>query len=127
MQFYYNGVSYELQEDSPPAIDTITVVIDSGKVHLVNIQMDVKLFTLIHTPKSRGAKKKVVVTSLSFQTDALTLQDVIVPLAVGQTMMIVMMKIMSRAVEELYFVRWKLYCIICIVIPDPVSPITTKI
>ena len=76
--------------ESSPAVDTIAIGTASGMVHLVNIRMDVVLFSLTHDAHRsslRGTKKimdKAGITSLSFRTDANALEQGIAPLAVGQ-------------------------------------------
>lgn len=71
--------------EQSPAVDTVAVGTASGMVHLINIRMDVKLFSLTHTvPRSKKNKGKAEITSLSFRTDALALEYGIAPLAVGQ-------------------------------------------
>eukprot|EP00551_Chaetoceros_affinis_P006608 CAMPEP_0203667298 /NCGR_PEP_ID=MMETSP0090-20130426/4163_1 /ASSEMBLY_ACC=CAM_ASM_001088 /TAXON_ID=426623 /ORGANISM="Chaetoceros affinis, Strain CCMP159" /LENGTH=1303 /DNA_ID=CAMNT_0050531417 /DNA_START=107 /DNA_END=4018 /DNA_ORIENTATION=- len=73
--------------EQSPAVDTLAVGTESGKVHLVNIRMDVKLFTLTHDATSKyssGQRKAHGITSLSFRTDASALEHGIAPLAVGQ-------------------------------------------
>lgn len=74
--------------EQSPAVDTVAIGTVSGMVHLVNIRMDVKLFSLTHTDskssRSRGRKEKATITCLSFRTDAMALEHGIAPLAVGQ-------------------------------------------
>jgi len=71
--------------EQSPAVDTVAVGTATGMVHLTNIRMDVKLFSLAHAvPRSRRNKGKAEITSLSFRTDALALEHGIAPLAVGQ-------------------------------------------
>lgn len=76
--------------ESSPAVDTIAIGTASGMVHLVNIRMDVVLFSLTHDAHRsslRGTNKimdKAGITSLSFRTDANALEQGIAPLAVGQ-------------------------------------------
>ena len=71
--------------EQSPAVDTVAVGTRSGMVHLVNIRMDVKLFSLNHkVSKSSRNKGKAEITSLSFRTDALALEHGIAPMAVGQ-------------------------------------------
>lgn len=62
--------------EQSPAVDTIAVGTENGKVHLINLRADVKLFTLDH----HGSE----ITALSFRTDALALEHNIAPMAVGQ-------------------------------------------
>ena len=72
--------------EQSPAVDTIAVGTENGKVHLINIRMDLKLFTLHHdsNTKTVQGRKKCGITSLSFRTDASALESGIAPLAVGQ-------------------------------------------
>lgn len=72
--------------EQSPAVDTVAVGTECGKVHLVNIRMDIKLFTLFHesVSKKHRSSKSVGITSLSFRTDAAALEHGIAPLAVGQ-------------------------------------------
>mmetsp|Transcript_16355 Transcript_16355/g.18647 ORF Transcript_16355/g.18647 Transcript_16355/m.18647 type:complete len:1277 (+) Transcript_16355:127-3957(+) len=70
--------------EQSPAVDTVAVGTQYGQVHLVNIRMDVQLFTLYHDSKSSGNNKNLGITSLSFRTDAAALEHGIAPLAVGQ-------------------------------------------
>mmetsp|Transcript_11373 Transcript_11373/g.21279 ORF Transcript_11373/g.21279 Transcript_11373/m.21279 type:complete len:1157 (-) Transcript_11373:82-3552(-) len=72
--------------EQSPAVDTVAVGTVSGMVHLVNIRMDVKLFTLAHgvMRKSLSHRDESKITSLSFRTDALALEHNVAPLAVGQ-------------------------------------------
>ncbi len=72
--------------EQSPAVDTVAVGTESGKVHLLNIRMDVKLFTLTHDSalKCKPMGKARMITSLSFRTDATALEHGIAPLAVGQ-------------------------------------------
>ena len=58
-----------------PAVDTVAVGCDSGRVHLVNLRHDKRLF---------GLKHDSPVTSLSFRTDVSALRYDIAPLAVGR-------------------------------------------
>jgi U3 small nucleolar RNA-associated protein 21 len=62
--------------EQSPAVDTIAVGTDGGKVHLINLRADVKLFTLDHN----GSE----ISALSFRTDALALEHNVAPMAVGQ-------------------------------------------
>jgi U3 small nucleolar RNA-associated protein 21 len=62
--------------EQSPAVDTIAVGTEGGKVHLINLRADVKLFTLDHN----GSE----ISALSFRTDALALEHNIAPMAVGQ-------------------------------------------
>ena len=79
-----NGKITTLEQS--PAVDTVAVGTECGKVHLVNIRMDIKLFSLYHNSasKARGSRKMQGITSLSFRTDAAALEHGIAPLAVGQ-------------------------------------------
>lgn len=71
--------------EQSPAVDTVAVGTVSGMVHLVNIRMDVKLFTLAHgVKKTLNRRDESKITSLSFRTDALALEHNVAPLAVGQ-------------------------------------------
>jgi len=80
--------------EQSPAVDTIGVGTACGKVHLVNIRMDTKLFTLYHNQKKKGeplnnyhydsTNEYGSITSLSFRTDSSALEYGIAPLAVGQ-------------------------------------------
>ena len=69
--------------EQSPAVDTIAIGTTSGCVHLVNIRMDVLLFTLHHDGIKNG--KSPEITSISFRTDASTLEYGIAPMAVGQS------------------------------------------
>lgn len=62
--------------EQSPAVDTIAVGTYNGKVHLINLRVDMKLFTLDHNQSP--------ITALSFRTDALALEHNVAPLAVGQ-------------------------------------------
>ncbi len=72
--------------EQSPAVDTVAVGTEKGEVHLINIRMDLKLFTLYHDAKVKSyiGRKKRGITSLSFRTDASALDSGIAPLAVGQ-------------------------------------------
>jgi U3 small nucleolar RNA-associated protein 21 len=72
--------------EQSPAVDTVAIGTASGMVHLVNIRMDVKLFSLTHTDSrsSKRNQRNQAITSLSFRTDAMALEHEIAPLAVGQ-------------------------------------------
>lgn len=61
--------------EQSPAVDTIAVGTLDGKVHLVNLKHDQKLFTLHHQSK---------VNSMSFRTDGSAARYGIAPLAVGR-------------------------------------------
>jgi len=69
--------------EQSPAVDTIAVGMSSGKVHLVNIRADVKLFSLMHHNGSKKIKANNEVRALSFRTDSAALESGIAPLAVG--------------------------------------------
>jgi U3 small nucleolar RNA-associated protein 21 len=73
--------------EQSPAPDTVAVGTICGKVHLVNIRVDVKLFTLHHhvsKKKHLHSKKSNAITSISFRTDASARDYNIAPMAVGQ-------------------------------------------
>jgi len=71
--------------EQSPVVDTIAVGTCSGKVHLVNIRMDVNLFTIDHFSPSKNARiHGNEITSLSFRTDGSSIEHGIAPLAVGQ-------------------------------------------
>merc|ERR1711871_218164 len=67
--------------ESSPAIDTIAVGTSKGMVHLVNLKMDVLLFSLSHRSKNG---KPTSITSMSFRNDGSAFQYGIAPLAVGR-------------------------------------------
>ena len=61
--------------EQSPAVDTIAVGTRHGKVHLINLKHDQKLFTLCHQSK---------ITTMSFRTDGSAARYEIAPLAVGR-------------------------------------------
>ena len=61
--------------EQSPAVDTVAVGTRQGKVHLINLKHDQKLFTLFHQSK---------ITSMSFRTDGSAVRYEIAPLAVGR-------------------------------------------
>ena len=61
--------------EQSPAVDTIAVGTKEGRVHLVNLKHDKKLFTLHHKSK---------ITTMSFRTDGSAVRYGIAPLAVGR-------------------------------------------
>lgn len=76
------GVSEITSLEASPALDTIAVGTSKGMVHLINIRLDVLLFSLGHKSKNGRPTK---ITSMSFRTDGAALQYGIAPLAVGRS------------------------------------------
>ncbi|CAB9522538.1 RNA-associated protein 21 homolog [Seminavis robusta] len=70
--------------EQSPAVDTVAVGTDGGKVHLINLRHDKTLFTLMHKPRD-GSSKPVSITSISFRTDGSAMNYGIAPMAVGRS------------------------------------------
>ena len=69
--------------EQSPAVDTVAVGTDNGKVHLINLRLDKTLFTVTHKPRD-GSNKAVRITSISFRTDGSAMNYGIAPMAVGR-------------------------------------------
>ena len=78
------GREYITVMEQSPAVDTLAVGTSRGRVHLVNLRHDVRLFTLDHTRRTRSGPVPVKITALSFRTDAGALRQGVAPLAVGR-------------------------------------------
>jgi len=70
--------------EQSPAVDTIAAGTSLGRVHLLNLRHDVKLFTLNHSRRTKTGVVPVKVTALSFRTDGGAQRQGLAPLAVGR-------------------------------------------
>lgn len=79
------GGNYSITSlEQSPAVDTVAAGTSHGKVHLINLRHDLKLFTLHHY-QSNNKKVGPCITSLSFRTDGSAMRYGIAPLAVGRS------------------------------------------
>ena len=70
--------------EQSPAVDTIAAGTSLGRVHLLNLRHDVKLFTLNHSRRTKTGVVPVKITALSFRTDGGAQRQGLAPLAVGR-------------------------------------------